>query len=1207
MSQPAPISLGPFDLGAVIGHGGMAHVWHAVHRDTGWPVAIKILTSDLQDTPLFVRAFRREIQTVARLNHPNIITILDHGAISAEAAAVSQGRLPEGGLWLAMELAEGGTLRSVISDDSPGPQRWSAVKGALLALLDALAYAHARDIVHLDLKPVNVLWCLQGAVPGWRLTDFGVAHAADQARSASLELSCGTPSYMAPEQVEGRWRDYGPWTDLYTLGVMAYELITGHVPFQGDSPVDTLQRHLRHPVPDVAPRFQVPTGFEPWLQRLMAKEPRDRFQRAADAAWTLLTLGDPPAAQAHAARAWRDSGALNTLQIPAEERPAAAKKTSAQPTQPISITADPSGAGPRDAWEASSANANPSTPDMAARLRPPTPTNWAPLHRRATHQALRGAGLGLVGIREVPFVGREAERDHLWGTLRETIARGQVHLVVVSGPMGVGKSRLARWLCERAHEVGAAETLQATFDSQRGEGLAEMLVKHLRCTRLSAESQRERIQTWLQAHGVEEDVDTSALTELMSHDHARHTHWWTPEERGGPIHTALKALARHRPAVVWLDDAHWGGEALALLQLALEAEDGGPCPLLFIATARDDVLRDRPEIADRFRLFEEHDCVSTLKLDKLPSGDLNKLTTEALGLAPSLAAQVAARSDGNPLFATQLVEDWAQRGWLASGPQGFTLHQNTSPPLPASLHRLWQARVARLLEGRSRHDRVALELAAVLGQRIRDAEWRSACMDSMIRPGRDLIDDLVTRGLAEWSDAGWSFIHGMLRESLVHNAQRAGRLPLLHRACAEMLNRLYNPRHPEIVERLGQHLLGACLFEPATDALLRAAVARCDHGDLSAVTQLLDLRRDALTQLKAAPADPRWGDNWICRARAARMRGELNEAALWIERLEPTQDTPHPDETVEIPLPEPFEAPAPDDASATPASHVDSRRAWALVRARGLLERGAQTSHLGQARDACDHYKDAVACFEALEDTQGRAQGLLGLGEALASLGDPRQAWSCTRRALEGFEEVRDDAGIADALRALASLAAGEKRWERALDLFQRAMARHERLRNRYQWARCLLSAAQARRHKGDLKLAHFEGQRALALLEPMGVPEAQIARLHLTLIQLAGGHTEEAEVMLDETIDACLRTRQRRLLSTLYAARVFSSALRGSWEEALERLTPAIEAFAHINIVKVEEEVLLKQAAALARAQGQPHVTQAINAGIEQARAVPQ
>ncbi|HYN22990.1 MAG TPA: serine/threonine-protein kinase, partial [Thermoanaerobaculia bacterium] len=386
-SPDASIPLGLFHLQRRIGQGGMAEVWSGVHAVQQVPVAVKVMTAERARNSQYRAAFRNEVQSMASLDHPGIVMVFDHGVVSPEAEEVSCGLLPAGSPCLAMELSDRGTLAAI----PPESRDWTELRRTLLDLLDALGHAHARGVIHRDLKPSNVLLFDGAGTIRLKLADFGLAQAFElQVGPDSTDFVCGTPTYMAPEQLRGEWRDYGPWTDLYGLGCLAWTLATGVPPFHEPGLLQLVRLQLEEDPPPFKPLFAMPSGFEGFLRRLLQKEPGRRFVRAADAAWTLMRLGEP------------------TL-------------------TPIPSPAPPS---PRES--------------------PPLPATWAPAVSRPPSMKLVGAGLGLYGLRSIPLVGRRAERDVLWQTLAEVHSEQRVRFVLLRGAAGNGKTRLAEGIAERA-------------------------------------------------------------------------------------------------------------------------------------------------------------------------------------------------------------------------------------------------------------------------------------------------------------------------------------------------------------------------------------------------------------------------------------------------------------------------------------------------------------------------------------------------------------------------------------------------------------------------------------------------------------------------------------------------------------------------------------------------------------------------------------
>lgn len=277
------LDVGPFRLLEPLASGGMGVVWSATPRDgSGLPdVAIKLLRADRATDESQLEGFLRETQITASLCHPNIVQTLDSGVLPP-------GDWPEplaaGCPWLAMKQAPGGTLV-----DIAGRLPWSDARRMLLELLDALAYVHDAGLVHLDIKPGNVLI---GADGESILADFGLARPISATGNQSAQ-NWGTAAYMAPEQLAEEPERVGPATDLYAFGCVAWSLLSGRPPF-GRAPEEAAVQHLYSPVPNLASSHPVPREIEVWLRRLLAKAPNERFEDARAAAIALLALGDAP-------------------------------------------------------------------------------------------------------------------------------------------------------------------------------------------------------------------------------------------------------------------------------------------------------------------------------------------------------------------------------------------------------------------------------------------------------------------------------------------------------------------------------------------------------------------------------------------------------------------------------------------------------------------------------------------------------------------------------------------------------------------------------------------------------------------------------------------------------------------------------------------------------------------------------------------------
>jgi tetratricopeptide (TPR) repeat protein len=268
-------ALGGWMVDELLARGGMGEVWAARDAASGVPAAIKVVAPGAPAA--VVAMLHAEIRTAATLSHPSIVQLYDAGELATDA-----GPRP----WLAMERLSGGTLTE------HAPTDWRSTRRILVDLLGALAHAHARGVLHRDLKPDNVMFDEGGTT---RLVDFGIGVSLDD---AGVVKPSGTPLWMPPEQFEAGMSQLGPWSDLYALGAVAWWMVTGSAPFAGDTHRELRRAQETAPLPALDVAFSAPRALRGWLERMLAKAPAERFQRAADARDALLALGAAPAGRA---------------------------------------------------------------------------------------------------------------------------------------------------------------------------------------------------------------------------------------------------------------------------------------------------------------------------------------------------------------------------------------------------------------------------------------------------------------------------------------------------------------------------------------------------------------------------------------------------------------------------------------------------------------------------------------------------------------------------------------------------------------------------------------------------------------------------------------------------------------------------------------------------------------------------------------------
>jgi eukaryotic-like serine/threonine-protein kinase len=269
-SSPTTVG-GRYELGELLGRGGMAEVRRAVDQRLGRAVAVKQLRTDLAVDPTFQARFRREAQSAAGLNHPTIVAVYDTGEEIDPLSGVS---IP----YIVMELVEGPTLRDVLREGRKLlPERALELTQGVL---EALSYSHKAGIVHRDIKPANVMLTPNGGV---KVMDFGIARAVADTSATMTQTAAviGTAQYLSPEQARGETVDAR--SDLYSTGCLLYELLAGRPPFVGDSPVSVAYQHVREaPVPPSQLDPEITPEIDAVVLKALAKDPDDRYQSAAE-------------------------------------------------------------------------------------------------------------------------------------------------------------------------------------------------------------------------------------------------------------------------------------------------------------------------------------------------------------------------------------------------------------------------------------------------------------------------------------------------------------------------------------------------------------------------------------------------------------------------------------------------------------------------------------------------------------------------------------------------------------------------------------------------------------------------------------------------------------------------------------------------------------------------------------------------------------
>ena len=1117
----------------------MAEVWRARHVGQNVAVAIKFARKLAGASSDSRRRFREEVRAQAGLIHPGIAQVYDYGRTASRSFDDGEEQIPAGTPYLVMEYAPDGTLH-----ERPPLRNWPSLQSTLIMILDALAHGHARGVVHRDLKPSNILrFSADGAVQP-KLADFGLAHLSDRRVAEEGEEfvhpTAGTPDYMSPEQFHGKWRRFGPWTDLYQLGAIAWEWATRTNIFSAENWLQTAIKHTKKPLPDFEPDFPLPRSFEPWLRKLLEKNPAERFQRAADAAWHLAQISFTDNAPEDGSASKTASGS------------AATRRSDVDATAPTLVDTPPPTMTLRTTiqiWSESLHDRGPETEKNDFTRRPPVPSHWETTESSIDPHPMLGTGTGLIGIRPVPFVDRTSERNRLWNGLRSVSTGPASHVALVEGPSGAGKSRLVEWLARRAHEVGAATVLRA-FHSRAGsprDGVGDMIEGFFATWNLPKDDAVDLVCTKLKSWFTSADSDTNfrddaidlvnlARAELEKDE----TGTTTTNGQYDVLDRLVSRLCDERPVLIWIDDAQWGSMALDCMRYILRRNSKRPIYLVLTARIEERGHRFEERISD---LESDTGTASfdRLRIDPLGFDDHAELVQRMLPLDEETVERVCERTEGNPLFAVQIVQDWVARDRLRNTDSGFQLAKGAVDRLPDAVHDIWMRRIEDVIASLDpvEHDaaRRALQLAAALGRRVERDEWREVCSARDVAPPELLIERLVEAGLAQARPDGMSFIHGMLVESIERWALSEGHWRDDKRLCASTIEKMYPDRPDRTALRRVDYLMAAGDTEAALEPLNQAMEMEAGGDGNLAIERHLERRAEMMDRLGIPNEDRRRVQNWLNRVGFERRSNQWARATRTVERAE----------------------------------DVARRNGWRRELGEALMEKAHLYTSQGEIeraiadgeeaeelfRDAGEHRRLAELlarqawplrlssqfelAMEKLEEARSILEGrgpetfqkFIGIERAMLSMEMQKELRTEARERLESICEWADSEGQqkmkATTLLGLGHIALQEFDSGRALDLYRRAHALFREIRSRTNCIICRLMETATRLSMGELTGPARQIDELERTLQESVYPFALIDLLLVRLaVEARRGDWDAWDAGYREFIDDSWETRNR-------------------------------------------------------------------------------
>jgi len=1069
----------------LLGQGGMGTVVRARDRVLDLPVAIKIVRPELSADPRFRKLFDLEVRISARFTHPHIVPLHDHG------------ELPDGTPFLGLALADAGSFKTLGEEASI---EWADLLRLTLELLGALSHLHARDVLHRDLKPENVLLFTgeDGLRHVW-LADLGLANAslALAKRKGRRE---GTPGYMSPEQSMGLPREYGPHTDIYSLGALLWELVTGELPFE---------RHLTSAsadLPTLEPRegLLVPADLSLVLKNCLDPEPLSRYDLVADLRTDLLALGEPTHGRGDF------DGMEERVGTVAADAGRVGTKSKSTSQLLMSMGEVPE----------SSPELDPYVP-VWNRPRPSAPPEMVP-EQTGFGTPARGS-LQLFAMRELPLVGRDGYRQQLWEHARSVHEDQKCRVVLVVGAAGSGKTHLCESVIRSLEEGGWAEAVALNHQNPRGAedgypGAARALLRPWKESRVSLVSRLRR--RLARERGVL-DAAVKEEANLL-------TRWCGVIEEDEPAvpvaqGLGLREVYRHLEARTWrglsvmlLEDAHWAldeGEGLWLAESLLRGVS--ICGNLTLVTLRSEELERNPALASRVDSMVE-DGALRIDLEPLDKEGTRALLHECLSLEPELAEQVAQRCEGNPLFARQLLLEWADRDWLVPKGRDFIVREgvDTSEVLPTDAGALLQARVEGLAEasGSYRRFRDTVHMAAMAG------------LDAPI----ELVASLAGEGLEEYllGSGLWVEREGRLRFSsnLLHQAvreQAEGRrdAQYLHRRLGRAWLRVAQELGEPADLDVGRHAMAGRDYAIAIEHLLASCADSFRVRDTHELVEASGLAVEATYRAPAIANHAGWAALW--RGRGFQMCGAVESAAEFYRKAR------------EHML-------GSDDLQG--AAHAQVGLAWALLQMGQLDECDAMYGEaLGTARDAGDTRLE-------VEVVQGRAW--LELQKRNFD-----GAEILFTRASNTWRKLGEERGMGEALRGLAFVSLRRGEFDDADEIYDEAVEAFQSGDDLVGTAWCLVGKGIVHRQRCEFDEADAEIAKALSIAEELGATDIVMeARYrHADVLRRRGEYDEASKIYTEHARWAELhKKREAAIFAELGLAMV--ALHRGDMADLYER-----------------------------------------------------
>lgn len=1076
---------GKYKIEALIGYGGMSAVFRA-RGPEGGPVAVKVLLPGRKRRGQQAR-FIREARLASAIRHPHVVTVFDYGRWGDESEKT----------YLTMEFIDGPPMSDLLDSSMPP----SMAVGLACQILEALAHVHARNVLHRDVKPDNILIIRErsGRLCA-KIADFGLAAALGEHGPRLTEEGSvlGTPHYVAPEQALGAHLR-GPCLDLYPVGVILYRMLSGELPFDGP-PAQALLGKVSNEAPALRPRagLEVEHGVLAAVGKLLARQPEDRYAVAPDVLAALEPYAQDPVLSNEA---WFNPGVRTRT-----------------------ITFLPGG---------------PSADDESATLA------WGDTIVENHVQVARRHG-------ERQLWGREDELAELQ-SIAEEVEGGVGRVVVIRGEPGMGKSSLMWALAIDMAERGRFTVLRAAYQAAAGAsvGIRGALDQMLGTVGRGAGRVEQAVREFLRRHKDEDEREVRDLVAFLRPEVAAPGRGGREQQLAGfaLVVRVLRRLAVERPVLLELDDLHGGGpDAAAFLEFLLFESGFEPFPVMLIATARDGVADQRFEAALQTSDRYEGHSRRTKALGPLEPEALAECLMEQDGLDAETANRAAVRAGGNPLFAQHLI----RAGTLNRQTRKHVAVTDSGETLPPALRRILEASLAERLSHADDAERLnkLLTHIAVLGARVSAAllEQFVAAEADIAERFDDDVDALIENGvLAETGQAdAIAFSTELLREVLLERIgpRRARRY---QRRAAEVRIAWAGERTGAEAIAIARHFESAGMDSDAATWWLTAFTREVAAGNTA---RAADAGLRAL-DFMGSP-DGRRPEHTIAVGRLLREIGRLDVA---VGVLAPVVDDPDHDLAVRAgeTLAAIHQERADGEAWGDIVARLEERRGSAGSVGKAACDRARAfwLNHQGRYGEARAAALSAVSRSGAGEDTVSAA---IRMCWACLYSEDLDAALAAAERA---ERSAGDRSALrAEALRMRAIVAIARDDWESAITLCTEALALHRRAGRATLIARTLADLGWALQVGEKLDDARDHFARAIKMNVELGLNQEQKrAEFYDLFCRIQGGDYDGVAAELEAALEMLERGGLKGFVPLIRLAISCAYVMTGRPDEATAAL----------------------------------------------------